>query len=222
MPQACRTSRCATKSLETAKRLVRESMEQGAVGFATGLSYFPHTYSDTDELVELCKVVAEFDLPLSIHLRNHNTDRGFGGGGVEEAMEIGRRSGVMVHLEHYRTQADSAGKIDELLEPVERAKADGVDVTLECYPYPVGSSFPCSFFPGPFHEGGPEAIAERLSDDQEKAKYVRMLEDTPVRALAGNAWTWIRVGKEQAPRGDGVAGRGRVAGRVGSARWCAT
>ena len=54
------------KTLETAKRLVRESMEQGAVGFATGLSYFPHTYSDTDELVELCKVTAEFDLPLSI------------------------------------------------------------------------------------------------------------------------------------------------------------
>ena len=179
------------ETLETAKRLVRESLEQGAVGFATGLSYFPHTYSDTDELVEFCKVTAEFDLPLSIHLRNHNTDRGFAGGGVEEAMEIGRRSGVMVHLEHYRTQADSAGKIDELLEPVERAKADGVDVTLECYPYPVGSSFPCSFFPGPFHEGGPEAILERLRDDDEKATYVRILEETPVRALAGNAWTWI-------------------------------
>ena len=191
------------KALETAKGLVRESMEQGAVGFATGLSYFPHTYSDTDELVELCKVVAEFDLPLSIHLRNHNTDRGFAGGGVEEAMEIGRRSGVMVHLEHYRTQADSAGKIDELLEPVERAKADGVDVTLECYPYPVGSSFPCSFFPGPFHEGGPEAIAERLSDDSQKAEYVRILEDTPVRALAGNAWTWI--GSEKNKHLEGMA-----------------
>ncbi len=178
-------------ALETAKRLLWESMEQGAAGFATGLSYYPHSYSDTDELVELCKVVAEFDLPLSIHLRNHNTDRAFADGGIEEAMEIGRRSGVMVHLEHYRTQADSVGQIDELLEPVERAKADGVDVTLECYPYPVGSSFPCSFFPGPFHEGGPEAILERLSDADEKARYVMELEETPVRALTGNSWTWI-------------------------------
>ena len=108
-----------------------------------------------------------------------------------------------MHLEHYRTQADSAGKIDELLEPVERAKADGVDVTLECYPYPVGSSFPCSFFPGPFHEGGPEAILERLSDDDEKATYVRILEETPVRALAGNAWTWI--GSEKNKHLEGMA-----------------
>ena len=93
------------ESLETAKRLVRESMEQGAVGFSTGLSYYPQSYSDTDELVELCKVVRDFDLPLSIHLRNHNTDRGFAGGGIEEAMEIGRRSGVMVHLEHHQDSA---------------------------------------------------------------------------------------------------------------------
>ena len=191
------------ESLETAKRLVRESMEQGAVGFSTGLSYYPQSYSDTDELVELCKVVRDFDLPLSIHLRNHNTDRGFAGGGIEEAMEIGRRSGVMVHLEHTRTQPDTVGKIDELLEPVERAKADGVDVTLETYPYPVGSSFPTGFFPGPFHEGGPEAIVERLSDDKQRADYVRTLEETPVRALAGNAWTWI--GSEENKHLEGMA-----------------
>ncbi len=180
------------ETLETAKNLLRESMEQGAVGLATGLSYYPQSYSDTQELVELCKVVAQFSLPLSIHLRNHNTDRAFAGGGIEEAMEIGRRSGVMVHLEHHRTQPDSVGRIDELMEPVERAKNDGVDVTLECYPYPVGSSFPCSFFPGPFHEGGPEAILERLADQRQRAHYVGALEETPIRSLADNAWTWIQ------------------------------
>lgn len=56
-------------ALDKAKDLMRESFEQGAVGFSTGLSYYPHSYSDTQEMVELCKVCAEYDVPLVIHLR---------------------------------------------------------------------------------------------------------------------------------------------------------
>ena len=174
-----------------AERLIRESFEQGACGFATGLSYYPNSYSDTDELVNIMKVVKEYDLPLSIHLRNHNTDRGFAGGGVEEAMEIGRRSGAKIHLEHYRTQPNSAGELEELLEPVERAKFDGVDVTLETYPYPVGSSFPQTFFPGWFHEGGPEAMLKLLADGETREDVIAGLRSGTRGGISGSVWSNI-------------------------------
>ena len=179
------------EALDTAKRLVRESMEQGAVGLSTGLSYYPQSYSDTDEVVELCRVVAECGGVFSVHLRNHNTDRAFGGGGVAEALEIGRRSGVKVHFEHYRTSPATAGDVDGLMADIDRAKAEGVDITLECYPYPAGSSFPMAFFPGPFHDGGPEAIMKRLADPAEKARYVEWLQATPITPMSGHRWTWI-------------------------------
>ncbi len=185
------------EALDTARGLLRESFEQGAVGFSTGLSYYPNAYSDTAELVELCKVAAEFGRPYSVHLRNHNTDRAFGGGGVAEALEIGRQSGVPVHLEHYRTQPATAGDIASILDPVESAQAEGVDVTMETYPYPVGSSFPCTFFPGEFHEGGPDAILARLRDPAEKARWVRFLQDTPITSLGGNTWTAIGSGENR-------------------------
>ena len=174
-----------------AEAIIRESMEQGACGFATGLSYYPNSWSDTDELVWIMEIVKEYDRPLSIHLRNHNTDRGFAGGGVEEAMEIGRRSGAKIHLEHYRTQPDSAGQLDELLEPVERAKSEGVDVTLETYPYPVGSSFPLSFFPSWFHEGGPDAILRTLSDEEGLARVLNDLRPGTRGGVSGNVWSYI-------------------------------
>jgi len=177
--------------METAKRLVRESLEQGAVGLSTGLSYYPHSYSDTEEIVELCRVVAECGGVFSVHVRNHNTDRAFGGGFVAEALEIGRRSGVKVHFEHYRTSPATAGDVDGLMADIDRAKAGGVDVTLECYPYPAGSSFPMSFLPGLFHDGGPQAIMERLADPAEKDRYTTWLRATPVRAMPGHRWTWM-------------------------------
>ena len=76
--------------LEKAKDLVRSGMEEGAVGLATGMSYFPNAWSDTEEIIELCSVVSEFGGVYVTHLRDKNIDRGFGGGGVTEAIEIAR------------------------------------------------------------------------------------------------------------------------------------
>ena len=104
--------------MNKARDIVRQGMEEGAVGFATGMSYHPNAWSDTDELVEICKVVAEHGGVYTTHLRDVNPDRGFGGGGVAEALEIGRRSGVKVHFSHYRTGPPNAGQVD---------RADGDD-----------------------------------------------------------------------------------------------
>jgi N-acyl-D-amino-acid deacylase len=178
-------------ALDRAKGVLRDALEQGACGFSTGLSYYPQSYSTTEEIVELCKVVAEFDLPLSIHLRNHNVDRAPTGGGVAEAIEISKQSGVKLHLEHYRTFPTNAGNIEAILAPVDAAKAEGVDVTLETYPYPVGSSFPQAFFPGWLHEGGPEKLLERLSDKSLRGKIIEDMKKVAYGRPSGNVWSWI-------------------------------
>ena len=168
--------------LDHAKHLVREGMEQGAVGLATGMSYHPQAWSDTEELVELCKVVAEFDGVYTTHLRDVNPDRGFGGGGVPEALEIGRRSGVKVHFSHTRTAVNTAGQVAELMEQFDEAK-DEVDLTLELYPYPTGSSFMLSSMPSQAHNGGPAEIIERLQDADERAIIVKHIEASGKRVV---------------------------------------
>jgi N-acyl-D-amino-acid deacylase len=89
---------------------------------------------------------------------------------VTEALEVARRSGVRLHLAHFRTQAANAGKVPELMAPIDRAEAEGVDCTLDIYPYPTGSSIPISYLPSHAQEGGPEQIMRRLADPAESRK----------------------------------------------------
>ena len=170
-------------AMKKAKRLVQEGIEQGAVGLATGMSYHPNAWSDTAELVELCKAAREAGGVYVTHLRDVNTDRAFGGGGVPEALEIGRRSGVGVHFSHYRTHPNSAGQVAELMELIDKAKVEGVDCSLELYPYPTGSSFPLSLLPSYAHEGGPDAAIDRLRDPTERRAIAEHLDGNPTRSL---------------------------------------
>ena len=173
-------------ALEHAKDLLRQGMEQGAVGLATGMSYHPNAWSTTGELVELCKVVAEAGGVYVTHLRDVNPDRGFGGGGVPEALEIGRRSGVKVHFSHTRTAVENAGRVADVLEPIDKGKADGVDCTLELYPYPTGSSFLVSNLPSWAHDGGPDRVIARLKNPETRARIIESIESHARRPLAGS------------------------------------
>ena len=168
--------------LEHAQRLVREGMEQGAVGLATGLSYHPQAWSDTTELVEICRPVAEAGGVYVTHLRDVNTDRAFGEGGVPEALEVGRRSGVKVHFSHYRTAAHNAGDVGGRFAAIDAA-GDAVSISGDLYPYPTGSTFPASNLPSYAHRGGPDAIIERLQDPEEMPKIVEHIEASMKRPL---------------------------------------
>ncbi len=159
------------------KTLVRESMEQGAVGFTTGSSYYPGPWTSTDELVEICELVRDLGGVYMAEPRRANPERAFGGGGVPEVLEIGRRSGVKLHFAHFRTDPRTAGKVQETLALIDEAKAEGLDITLDIYPYASGSTIPISFLPSWAQEGGPEAIIERLKDPGDRAKIVDYLEN---------------------------------------------
>jgi len=185
-------------ALEQAKRLTRECIEQGARSFSTGLSYFPQSWADTDELVELCRVAAEYGVPYSTHIRTHNIDRSFGGGGIKEAMEIGRRSGVPVHVEHYRTGPSTAGMVGEIVADVDRAKAEGVDVTLEAYPYSHGAGTAHLLVPQWVLAGGPESVSQQLEAPELRERIVREIEEFRAsRDTAGDVWTWMNSEKNK-------------------------
>ncbi len=203
-------------ALERAKRLIREGIEQGAVGFATGMSYFPNSWSDTAEMIELCKAANEVGGVYVTHLRNVNTDRAFGGGDVPEALEIGRRSGIKVHFSHYRTQASNAGKVAERVELIDKAKAEGVDCSLELYPYPTGSTYPLSFLPSYAHEGGPDAVIRRLRDSSERQKLVDYLNNDYPGALQDVVFSYLPVNShlEGMSLPDVTAERGSSPGEV--------
>ena len=152
------------EALQTAGRMVRQGIEQGAVGFSTGAAYYPGYWADTRELVELCRAVGEAGGVYVNEPRVGTPERAFGGGGILEGLEIARQSGVPIHFAHLRTTEQTAGQLQELTAPIDRAQAQGVDCTMDIYPYPSGSSITVSFLPGDMQEGGPDAILERLAD----------------------------------------------------------
>ncbi|MBN19443.1 MAG: hypothetical protein CL758_08230 [Chloroflexi bacterium] len=168
------------KYLDKAKDLIVQGMSDGAIGLATGLSYHPQAWSDTEELIELCKVVKEYGGVYITHLRDVNIDRSYGGGNVAEALEIGRRSGVKVHFSHFRTAPNNPGKTDEILDPIDKAKKEGIDITLELYPYPTGSTFPMSFLPSPDHSGGIDEMKKLLNEQNSRNRIINYLNDKPL------------------------------------------
>ncbi|MBM3957103.1 MAG: amidohydrolase family protein [Gemmatimonadetes bacterium] len=207
------------EALERARRLVRECIEQGARAFSTGLSYFPQAWADTEELVELSRVAAEYGVPYHVHIRTHKRERAFGGGGIPEAMEVGRRSGAAVHIEHYRTGPRNAGRVDELVADVDRAKAEGVDVTLEAYPYAHGAGTAHLLLPEWVLEAGPEGIAENLEDPAKRERIVREVEEFRAsRETAGDVWTWMSTQKNKWLEGmnfeDAARARGTSVGEM--------
>lgn len=149
-------------ALDKAKDLMRQSFEQGAVAFSTGLSYYPCSFSDTTELVELCKVCTEYGVPYVTHTRS--VFRGTPFDPNEEAIEIARRAGCKLHFSHFRTGPENAGKAQQLMEPMEKAMLEGMKITLETYPYYSGSGYAVVFLPLWAVEGGYYTILERLAN----------------------------------------------------------
>ncbi len=187
--------------LEAARQIIREGMEQGAAGMSTGLGFFPAAYSTIEELVELAKVVAEMDGVFVIQYRFFNSDRAEDLAPVAEALEIALRSGVKLHIAHYRTTPDNPGGTGPMMEELDRAVADGVDLTLDAYPYPCGSTMPVCRLPGWFVEGGSDSILERLANPVDRARVVQFLEETNGDALGHTAWTYIGSSRNRSLEG---------------------
>jgi N-acyl-D-amino-acid deacylase len=146
------------------RRLLAEGLEQGAVGLSSGLTYTPGMYADDDELVALCEVLRDHGGFYCPHHRNYGLHA------LEayaDCVEIARRAGVPLHLAHAHLGYEvNKGRAPELLAIVDEARADGVDVTMDTYPYLAGATYLHAFLPSWVHEGGTTATLERLRDPE--------------------------------------------------------
>ncbi len=146
--------------MEQMRRLTAEAMEQGARGVSAGLIYPPSQYQRLEEIVALCRVAARYDGIFDVHMRNES-DRI--AESVEEVLEVGRRAGIPVLITHFKVRGrKNWGSAGRLLERLEKARADGIDVTPSQYPYTAGSTFLHAVIPPWYHTRGADALVEAL------------------------------------------------------------
>lgn len=156
-------------------QLMRECMESGAFGFSSGLIYPPSSYADTAELVQLAKVVAEYDGLYATHMRNESTHVYQA---VEESIEIGRQSGIAVQISHHKACHPSCwGKVAETLALMHRVRDDeGIDVTCDVYPYLATNTGLSAVIPDKYHAGGRQSLLSNLRDLDLRETLLKTLE----------------------------------------------
>ena len=154
------------------RAVTREAMEEGAWGLSTGLDYPPGAYASTDELVELSEVTASMGGFYHTHTRASLRSQGLLAP-WEEALEIGRRSGIPVHLTHYRQSAQGVGSHLDYLGLVEDGRAEGMDVTFDCYTYPYSGTTIAIGMPFWAKDGGPERLMAALRDPEDRARMAK-------------------------------------------------
>jgi N-acyl-D-amino-acid deacylase len=170
--------RVATDSeIERMAAMAAEGMADGALGLSTGLTYPPGQWSDTRELVAICRAIAPF---AGIYVTHH---RDYGAGLIEaasEALRVGLDAGIPVHFSHFHVSGEPwRGRAREVLQLLTTARAAGQDVTLDAYPYLAGSTFLGAFLPDRVQGGAPDEVVARLRDPRTRAEVVADLDRGP-------------------------------------------
>ncbi|GAA0256708.1 amidohydrolase family protein [Haladaptatus pallidirubidus] len=149
--------------------IVAEAMEDGAVGLSSGLFYPPGCYADTAEVIALAEVAAEYGGFYATHMRSESDDLIES---VKETLEIGRCADIPVQISHHKAIGpNNWGKIRYTLRQMELARErDGVDVQCDQYPYVASSTTLGALLPNWAHDGGDDALLERLQDDVDRKR----------------------------------------------------
>jgi len=156
------TTAASGEELAKMERLVERAMREGAFGLSSGLEYWPGRYATTDELVQLAKVVKKYGGFYATHTRNEQTGVITA---VGEAIEIGRRADVPVEISHLKPCGAAVwGYGPVLINMLTMARALGVDVTADQYPYGASCTGFSQCFPDWALEGGNDRLVERMRD----------------------------------------------------------
>ncbi len=170
--------------LANMKALLRVGMEEGAFGMSTGLDYPPGSYADTTELVELSQEAARLGGLYHTHVRYSLGDRFLDP--FREALDIGRGSGIPVHITHFYQRSTAPGGARRMLALVEDAREAGMDVTFDSYPYIFSSTRLNIIIPQWAFDGGPARLREVLRSPEARARLKK--EMTPRAASWQEMW----------------------------------
>lgn len=165
------------EELDEMRALVREAMQDGAVGIASSLIYPPGSFAKTDELIALSEVAAEFDGLYASHMRSEGAAMLES---VDEVLTIAREAGIRAEIYHLKSSGQANWPLfDEAVAMVERARAEGLHITADVYTYPAGATGLNAAIPPWVQEGGFEASVERMKDPAMRERIAReMLEES--------------------------------------------
>ncbi len=173
------------------KAIIDQCMREGAIGLSTGLTYAPCMYAGDDELVELCQVIRPYQGFYCPHHRNYGSEALTG---YHDSIEIGRRADVPVHLTHCHLSFEiNQGRVGELISMIDRARAEGVEVTMDAYPYLAGQTYLHAFLPSWTHEGGVDATLARLRAPESRARIQHELEVLGSDGMQGVPLGWEMI-----------------------------
>ena len=161
--------------LETMKKLVADAMRDGALGLSTSLQYIPARFATTDEIVELAKVAKQFGGIYATHQRSEANALDES---LQEVFEIARRAGIPAEIWHLKTAyKKNWGRMPEILKKIQDARARGLDVTADIYPYVAGSTALSACLPPWAQEGGLEKMLSRLRDPATRERIKREISE---------------------------------------------
>ncbi|MFF2093705.1 amidohydrolase family protein [Paenibacillus sp. NPDC058174] len=202
-------NRPATKSeIERMKELLEEGLQAGAIGLSIGLLYAPGSYTSREELAELCSVLPKYDGLLSTHIRGEGNNLL---PSVQEVIWIAEKAGISLHISHLKAAGKANwGKALDALELVEDARARGMDVTVDVYPYSAGSTTLTTVLPPWVLEGGIERTLAAFRDKQLRLRIKEELsreQDSWDNLVCSTGWQSIIIASVQSDANRHLEGR---------------
>lgn len=185
--------------LAAMRGMVAAAMCQGAIGFSTGLFYAPQSFATTDEVVALAEEAAVRGGVYDTHHRDESSYSIGLMGSIEEVLEIGRRAEIPVHIAHIKALGtDVHGSAGRIIERIEQARADGIEVTADQYPWLAsGTGLDAALLPRWAQDGGRAAMLARLEDPATTARIREEMADNLRRRggpdallMIGEGWPW--------------------------------
>lgn len=160
--------------LEQMKALVREAMQDGAMGVSTSLQYAPAPYAKTEELIAVAAEAARFGGIYASHMRSEGDTID---NALDEVFRIGREAGIPVEIWHLKAAGKrNWGRMPEIVSRIERARAAGVDVEADTYAYPAWFNSFSAFVPPWVHDGGDGKMVARLKDPATRGRIRKDME----------------------------------------------
>lgn len=204
----------AAGELDRMRALVRQAMLEGAFGLSTGLLYVPGCYASTEEIIELARVAGQLGGIYISHVRDEAAGLLES---VRETIRIGEEAGLPVQITHHKLIGPQAwGKTRQVYELISEARARGVDITLDQYPYTASSTGLSVLLPRWALAGGEEAFRTRLADPGQRQ---RILQETLERLQNDRgAGDLRRVRLASCPAEPGLAGKTLEEALVGRGR----
>ena len=151
------------------ENIVDKAMRDGAVGFSTGLIYVPGTYTKTPEIVELAKMAAKYNGVYATHMRDEGDSVTYA---INEALTVGREAKIPVEISHFKLSGQQNwGRSKETVPMIEAARKEGIEVTIDQYPYTASSTSISTLIPDEILADGQDSINARLQRPEIR-KYV--------------------------------------------------